>query len=95
MSDAGRQRSALTDRIPGQRVVLTVYAIVVAIAGAMGALLGAVAPEGMDPELFFVIDLPATVLGMATYGAVTVGTVLGVALALVRVVSRYDSHRIE
>lgn len=83
------------ERVPGRRVVLVVYVVVVAIAGLLGALLGFVDPDGMDPTLFFVVDLPATVLGMVAYGVVTVGVVLGGLLLLVRYVSRFDEARID
>lgn len=88
-------RSPLTERTAGPRVVLAVYLAVLGIAATMGALLGYVNPEGMDPELFFLIDLPATPLGMATFGVVTVGVGLGVLLLAVRYVSRFDDDRIE
>lgn len=80
-------------RVPGRRVVLTVYLAVVAVAGVLGAVLGYVHPEGMDPRLFFVVDLPPTVLGMVAYGVVTVGTVLGALLLAVQFVSRFDDRR--
>lgn len=81
-------------RVPGKRVVLTVYAIVVAIAAILGALLGLVNPVGLDPTLPFV-DLPATPLGMVTFGVVAVGGGLGVLLLLVRLVSRIDGDAVE
>lgn len=92
---ANTDRSPLAERVAGPRVVLTVYLAVLGVAGAMGALLGYVNPEGMDPELFFLVDLPATPLGMATFGVVTVGVLLGVLLLAVRYVSRFDDDRIE
>lgn len=88
-------RQPLSERVAGSRVVLAVYFAVLGVAGTMGALLGYVNPEGMDPTLFFVIDLPASPLGMATFGVVTVGAGLGVLLLAVRYVSRYDESRIE
>ncbi|WP_123533177.1 DUF7520 family protein [Halosimplex salinum] len=88
-------RAPLTERVSGPRVVVAVYLAVLGVAGTMGALLGYVNPEGMDPELFFLIDLPATPLGMATFGVVTVGVGLGVLLLAVRYVSRFDEDRIE
>ncbi|WP_436927337.1 DUF7520 family protein [Halosimplex amylolyticum] len=85
----------LTERVAGPRVVMTVYLAVLGVAGAMGALLGYVNPEGMDPVLFFLVDLPATPLGMATFGVVTVGVGLGVLLLAVRYVSQFDDNRVE
>jgi len=92
---ANTDRLALGDRVAGPRVVVAVYLAVLAVAGTMGALLGYVNPEGMDPELFFLIDLPATPLGMATFGVVTVGVGLGVLLVAVSFVSRYDESQID
>lgn len=92
---ANTDRPPLSERVAGPRVVLTVYLAVLGVAGTMGALLGYVNPEGMDPRLFFFIDLPATPLGMATFGVVTVGVVLGVLLLVVRYVSQFDQDRVE
>lgn len=84
----------LAQRVAGRHVVLTVYVGVVGIAGLMGAFLGYVNPEGMDPELFFLVDLPPNALGMAVFGVTTVGSLLGVLLLAVRYVSRYDERRV-
>lgn len=92
---ANTDRLALSERVAGPRVVVAVYLAVLGVAGTMGALLGFVNPEGMDPTLFFVIDLPASPLGMATFGVVTVGIVLGILLLAVEFVSRYDENRID
>jgi hypothetical protein len=83
-----------TADIPGRRVVLAVYLVVVAVAGLMGALLGFVNPEGMDPTLFFLVDLPPTILGMVAFGVTTVGVGLGALLVLVRYVARFDDDRV-
>ena len=90
-SDGADDRS-LPERTAGRRVVLVVYAVVVAIAGVMGGLLGLVAPMGMDPTLV-VVDLPATPLGMVAFGVVTVGGGLGLLLLGVRAVSQFDDRR--
>lgn len=85
----------MTDVEPrrGERVVLFVYAAVVAIAGVMGYVLGSARPRNLDPELFGLIQLPPTPLGTALYGMITVAVVLGVFLYLVAYVSRhYDSE---
>jgi uncharacterized integral membrane protein len=82
------------DRVPGRRVVLTVYLAIVGVAGLLGLVLGLVNPEGMDPELFFLVDLPPTPLGMVVFGTTTVGALLGVLLLAVHYVSRYDDGRI-
>lgn len=79
--------------IRGRRVILGLYLVVVAIAGVMGAVLGATRPDIVEPELFGVLALPANTLGMAVYGMVTVGLALGVLLLAVSYVAdRFDSY---
>jgi hypothetical protein len=68
--------------------MLLLYIIIVGIAGFLGLVLGEYVFAGEGPELFFLIDLPATALGFATFGVVTVAVALGVPLALVVYVSR-------
>lgn len=92
--DADVEDVCLSERIAGRRVVLVLYLGVVAVAGVLGALLGFVNPVGLDPTLFFLVELPPTVPGMVTFGVVNVGGVLGVLLLLVRVVSRFDEDRV-
>lgn len=80
---------------PGRRVVYTVYATVVAIAALMGFILGVISPEGLDPTLFFVVDLPPTPVGMAVFGVTTVGLALGVLLVVVAFVAdRFDDNEV-
>ncbi|MFB6166026.1 MAG: cox cluster protein [Haloarculaceae archaeon] len=75
----------------GNRVVVVVYLLIVAVAGTMGYVLGSLDAIETDPELFFLIQLPPTALGMALFGVVTVGLGLGLLLLLVAYVSRrYD-----
>lgn len=77
----------------GRRVVLTLYGVVIGIAGAMGAILGATRPDVVDPVLFGVLPLPPSIVGMAVYGMVTVGVAIGVLLLAVSyVASRFDTH---
>lgn len=76
----------------GRRVVVTLYGIVVAVGAVVGFVLGAIRPKGLDPELFGVVQLPPTPLGMAVYGGVTLAVVLGALLGLVAYVSRFDEE---
>jgi len=81
----------MTDEVaetPGEKVVVQIYVIIVALAGVMGFVLGAIRPEDLQPALFGVIALPPTPLGVALYGVVTIGVGLGVLLGLVVYVSR-------
>jgi hypothetical protein len=73
----------------GSRVVVLLYVVVVAITGLTGYLLGSIGPDGLRPvALFGFITLPPTPIGLALYGAITLGVGLGVALGLVAFVSR-------
>jgi hypothetical protein len=81
----------------GQRVVLALYAILVAVSGVGGVLVSTFVDDLAGPELFGVIALPPTPLGFAAFGAVTIAVVLGVPLALVVVVSARvdDPHAVD
>lgn len=77
-----------TDAWQGRQFVLLLYVILVALTAVFGYIIGLVRPEDLDPQLFMVIDLPPTPVGMALYGALTVGVILGILLALVSYISR-------
>jgi len=82
-------------RFSGRRVIYAIYAVIVSIAALLGFILGAINPEGMDPTLFFVIDLPATPVGMVIFGVSTIGVGLGALLLLVaHIADRYDDNAI-
>lgn len=73
----------------GRRVVLVLYGVTVAVAGVAGYLVGVVVgPRLPRPAFLGVLALPATPAGLAVWGAATVATGLGVALAALVVVSR-------
>lgn len=74
----------------GHRFVLVLYAAIVALTGVFGFVIGAVRPLDLDPELFMLVQLAPTPLGLALYGMLTVGTVLGALLLAVNYVSRFD-----
>lgn len=71
----------------GQRFVTGLYLAIVGVAALAGYIIGSLGIEGMDPELFGIIQLPPTALGMALYGGATVGTMLGVLLVVMIYVS--------
>ncbi|MEF8787180.1 MAG: cox cluster protein [Haloarculaceae archaeon] len=76
----------------GQRFVLVLYGILVALAGTFGFIIGLIRPEDLDPKLFMLVDLPPNAVGMALYGALTIGTILGVLLLAVRyIANEYDT----
>jgi len=87
-SDAAGTTDASGSRFGGRRVVAGLYAILVVVTGVFGYVIGLIRPDALDPTLFFLVDLPPTPLGMALYGMVTVGIVLGTLLLLVRYVGR-------
>ncbi len=75
----------------GPRVVATMAAVVVALAGALGYVIGLIRPADLRPvPLLGVWTLQPTPLGLAVYGAVTVGVIFAVGLLLVSLASRYD-----
>lgn len=71
----------------GQRFVTGLYLAIVGVATLAGYIIGSLGIEGMNPVLFGIIQLPPTALGMALYGGITVGTLLGVLLVVMIVVS--------
>jgi uncharacterized membrane protein len=80
----------------GRRFVLVLYAILVALTGVFGFVIGTIRPADLEPTLFGLVDLPPTPLGVALYGILTVGTILGVLLGLVSYVgNRYDTDGVE
>jgi hypothetical protein len=84
--------SETRERWQGNRFVLLFYAALVSVAGVFGYVIGSIRPENLNPRLFMLVALPPTPLGMALYGSLTVGTVLGVLLLAVRYVAReFDS----
>lgn len=75
--------------------MLVLYAALVTVSGVLGLLFAVVVEAPTSPRLFFLVSLPPTAVGFAVYGGVTVATVLGVPLLLVRYASRYDDASIE
>lgn len=73
----------------GRSFVLGFYALVVALTGVVGAVLGVVGPGDLTTvKLLGLVELQPTPVGLAIYGVVTVGLALGVPLGLVALVSR-------
>jgi len=84
------------DTRQGNRVVLFVFGSVILIAGVMGLILGSIRPDDLDPELFGLIQLPPTPIGVALFGMITVGVGLGAFIAGVVYVSRrYDDAAVK
>lgn len=85
VSDAGS--APAESRVSGRRFVLAAYAAFVAFGGLLGFGLGFL--FGSDLGATGVLGIvPATPLGLAVYGAITMAVVLGAPLALVAYVSR-------
>jgi hypothetical protein len=82
--------------VRGPQVVAVLYGLLVAFGGVAGVLFARAVEGARRPALLFVVELPATEVGFAVYGAVTVAIVLGVPLAAVVAVSRRaDAERVE
>ena len=77
-------------KLDGRRLVLVLYAVVVALSAVGGVLIGTFVPDLRAPSLFFLVSLPPTPAGLAVFGALTVGVGLGVPLLLVVAASRMD-----
>jgi uncharacterized membrane protein YphA (DoxX/SURF4 family) len=78
-------------RTGGRRLVVGIYVGIVLLTAGLGFVIGVIAPQDLDPELFGFIQLPPTPVGMAVYGGVTIATLLGVLLlGVVYVSGRYD-----
>jgi hypothetical protein len=81
-----------TEKWDGPRFVVLLYTLLVLVTGVFGYVIGLIRPDDLNPQLFMVIDLPPTPFGMAIYGMVTIGLILGVLLLAVRYVAReYDT----
>jgi hypothetical protein len=78
----------VTEPRRGDRLVVRLYLIIVALTGVMGYVLAWATDRALQPELFGVIQLPPTPAGVAVFGMITIGLVLGVLLALVVYVGR-------
>jgi len=87
--------SGVTERArtwKGTRFVSLLYLALVALAGVFGYVIGLIRPADLNPRLFMLVELPPTPLGMALYGALTIGAVLGVLLVVVDYVAEeYDT----
>jgi hypothetical protein len=72
----------------GHRFVLFLYVALVAVAAVAGLLTGTFVADLRPPRFLFLVPFPATPLGFAAYGGLTVAIALGIPLALVSYVSR-------
>ena len=77
----------MSSGLSGQRVVVGLYCLIVAFSGVAGYLAATVVGEINAPRFLFLIEFPATPVGLAAYGALTIGLILGVLLVSVKVVS--------
>lgn len=81
----------MSTTLRGDRLVVRLYLIIVALTGVMGYVLGWASEEIVPPELFGVITLPPTPVGVAVFGMVTIGSGLGVLLVLlIYVANNFD-----
>lgn len=75
---------AKTD-LDGQQVVLILYVVLVGIAVFMGVLLSIILEGELESvALFGLIEMPPTALGLGLYGGITIGTLLGIPLLVIR-----------
>ncbi|MDL5363665.1 hypothetical protein [Halalkalicoccus sp. NIPERK01] len=76
--------SATAGVVSGRRVVVAIYVGLVAFAGMMGFILGAVVEDLRSVELLGVVPIPPTPAGLAIYGAATIALLLGAFLLAIR-----------
>ena len=77
------------DGIGGRRVIVTLYVVVVAVAGFMGAAIGSIGLRDLESvSLLGLVTFGPTPIGLAAFGMTTVGVTLGVVLGIVVFVSR-------
>lgn len=72
----------------GRSVVLFLYVAIVVFTGFVGFLLASLGVATEPVAFLGLIEFPATPIGLALYGSLTLATVLGVPLVLVVYVSR-------
>ena len=77
----------MATNVGGRRLVVGLYVGIVCFTGVAGYLAAGVVSEIESPRLLFLIPLPATRLGLAAYGAITIALMLGVLLIAVTVVA--------
>ena len=78
-----------TTGLGGHRIIITLYVIVVTIAGAFGGVIGSIGLRDAKPVSFLgLVTFQPTPVGLASYGMATVGIVLGVVLLFVVFVSK-------
>ncbi|ELZ86513.1 cox cluster protein [Haloferax elongans ATCC BAA-1513] len=77
----------VSSNVRGQRFVIGLYAALVTVAGVAGFLTGTFVSGLQPPKFLFLVPFPATPLGFAAYGALTIALVLGLPLLLVVYVS--------
>ncbi|MEF8915047.1 DUF7520 family protein [Natronomonas sp.] len=78
-----------TEGLGGHRIIIFLYVVVVSIAGFMGAVLGSIGLRDLEAVSFLgLVTFQPTPLGLAAFGMMAIGTILGILLLLVVGVSR-------
>jgi hypothetical protein len=82
--------------VTGRRIVAVLYVVLVGVGTVAGVLVSVFVENLSRPELFGFLALPATPLGFAVFGGVTIAVVLGVPLSLVIYAARNvdDPHAV-
>jgi TRAP-type C4-dicarboxylate transport system permease small subunit len=86
-----------TAETEGRNVVYVLYAVIVLIAGALGAVIGYIIPaqNGAQTAVLGPLQFPISPLSFAIYGMVMIAIALGVLLGAVQYVSRFDDAKVE
>lgn len=80
----------------GRRTVLALCLALTGVTATLGAILGYALPtqSGVEEMILLGIPVPVSPITLALYGAVTVGTVLLVAILVVEFASRFDENAV-
>ncbi|RLM59878.1 cox cluster protein [Halobellus sp. Atlit-31R] len=68
--------------------MLVLYVALVAVAATAGFLTGTFVEGLRQPRFLFLVPFPATPVGFAAYGGLTIALVLGIPLSLIVYVSQ-------
>jgi hypothetical protein len=77
----------MATNVGGRRLIVGLYVGIVCFTGGAGYLAAGVVSEIEAPRFLFLIPFPATRIGLAAYGALTIALILGVLLGAVTVVA--------
>ena len=77
----------------GRRIFILVWFLAVATAGVFGFMVGVIGPKALRHiGVFGVTIFHPTPVGLASYGMIAIGLILGSVYIAVEIASRFDDH---